>query len=211
MRDLGAAAHCGHHKGNPMVRMMRVAVFAVGCVALSGCETMRDTADSVGSAVSSGWNYVWGSGGSVAVAQVKPTQGNSAAGKVEFRQSGDVTHVKVDLVGLAPSSEHGFHVHERGDCSAPDGMSAGGHFNPEGVGHGTYSRPPHHAGDMPNLKADDKGEVHTTFDVTYLTVGSGGSDVAGRSVVLHRDPDDYKSQPAGNSGPRLACGVIVER
>jgi len=171
---------------------------------------MRDTADSVGTAVSSGWDYVWGSGASVAVAQMKPTQGNTAAGKVEFRQSGNVVHVKVDLVGLAPSSEHGFHVHERGDCSAPDGMSAGGHFNPEGVGHGTYDHAPHHAGDMPNLKADDKGEVHTSFDVTYLSVGSGGSDVAGRSVVLHRDTDDYKSQPAGNSGPRIACGVIVE-
>jgi superoxide dismutase, Cu-Zn family len=193
-----------------MDRIVRVTLFAVGCVALSGCETMHDTADSVGSAVSSGWDYVWGSNATVATAQLKPTQGNTASGKVEFRQSGDLVHVKVDIVGLAPGSEHGFHVHERGDCSAPDAMSAGGHFNPAGVGHGTYEHAPHHAGDLPNLKADDKGEVHTSFDVTYLSVGSGGSDVAGRSVVLHRDPDDYKSQPAGNSGPRLACGVIVE-
>ena len=79
--------------------MLRVAVCAIGCLALNGCQTMRDTADSIGSAASSGWNYVWGSGGTVAVAQVKPTQGNTASGKVEFRQSGDVTHVKVDLVG----------------------------------------------------------------------------------------------------------------
>jgi len=193
-----------------MGRVMEAALFAVGCAALAGCETMRDTADSVGSAVSSGWHWAFGSSGPVAVANVKPTQGNTAAGKVEFQQSGSIVRVKVDLTGLAPSSEHGFHVHERGDCSAPDGMSAGGHFNPEGVAHGTFDHLPHHAGDLPNLKADDKGEVHTSFEVSYLSVGSGGSDVAGRSVVLHRDADDYKSQPAGNSGPRLACGVIVE-
>jgi len=194
-----------------MGRIMQAALFVVGCAALGGCQTVKDTTDSVGTAVSSGWDWVWGSGGAIAVANLKPTQGNTAAGKVEFKQSGSVVRVKVDLTGLAPNSEHGFHVHERGDCSAPDGMSAGGHFNPEGVAHGTFDHPPHHAGDLPNLKADDKGEVHTSFEVTYLSVGSGRSDVAGRSVVLHRDVDDYKSQPAGNSGPRIACGVIVEQ
>jgi superoxide dismutase, Cu-Zn family len=194
-----------------MSRMIRWVLFAVGCMLLNGCQTVRDSANWVGSTVSSGWDALWDSGAAVAVAEVKPTQGNTLAGKVEFRQSGSEVRVKVDLVGMAPNSEHGFHVHERGDCSAPDGMSAGGHFNPEGVAHGTFSRPPHHAGDLPNLKADDKGEVHTTFEVTYLSVGSGGTDVVGRSVVVHRDPDDYKSQPAGNSGPRLACGVIVEK
>ena len=194
-----------------MSRMIRWVLFAVGCVSLNGCQTVRDSANWVGSTVSSGWDALWDSGAAVAVAEVKPTQGNTLAGKVEFRQSGSEVRVKVDLVGMAPNSEHGFHVHERGDCSAPDGMSAGGHFNPEGVAHGTFSHPPHHAGDLPNLKADDKGEVHTTFEVTYLSVGSGGTDVVGRSVIVHRDPDDYKSQPAGNSGPRLACGVIVEK
>lgn len=190
-----------------MGRMNRWAMIAVGCVSLSACETMHDAT----SAVSSGWDSLWDSGGAVAVAEVKPTQGNTISGKVQFKQNSGSVHVTVDLVGFAPNSEHGFHVHERGDCSAPDGMSAGGHFNPEGVAHGFYQHPPHHAGDMPNLKGDDKGEVHTSFDLTYLSVGSGGSDVVGRSVIVHRDPDDYKSQPAGNSGPRLACGVIVEK
>jgi Cu-Zn family superoxide dismutase len=194
-----------------MRRMIRWVLFAIAGVALGGCQTMKDTTNSVGSAISSGWNSVWGSGGAVAVAELKPTQGNTVSGKVQFQQSGSEVHVTVDLAGMVPNSEHGFHVHEKGDCSAPDGMSAGGHFNPEGVAHGTYTHPPHHAGDMPNLKADDKGQVHTSFDVTYLSVGSGGSDVTGRSVIVHRDPDDYKSQPAGNSGPRIACGVIVEK
>jgi Cu-Zn family superoxide dismutase len=191
--------------------MMQAALFVVGCAALSGCETVKDATGSVTSAVSSGWDWVWGSGGAVAVANMKPTQGNTASGKVEFKQSGSLVHVKVDLTGLAPGSEHALHVHERGDCSAPDAMSAGGHFNPEGAPHGNFDHPPHHAGDLPNLKADDKGEVHTSFDVNYLSVGSGGSDVAGRGLILHRDTDDYKSQPAGNSGPRIACGVIVEQ
>ncbi len=194
-----------------MNRSVRWSLIAVGCAAFGGCQTVHDTASSVGTAVSSGWNDLWGSNGPAAVADVKPTQGNTVSGKVQFKQESSDVRVKVDLAGLAPGSQHGFHVHERGDCSAPDAMSAGGHFNPDGVGHGSYAQPPHHAGDLPNLIADDKGEVHTSFEVTYLTVGSGGTDVAGRSVIIHRDPDDFKSQPAGNSGPRLACGVIVEQ
>jgi Cu-Zn family superoxide dismutase len=194
-----------------MARWIRWALLAVAVVGLAGCETVRDAASSVGSAVSSGWDSLWGSGGTVAHADVKPTQGNSVAGKVEFRQSGSTVHVTVDLTGLAPNSEHGFHVHERGDCSAPDAMSAGGHFNPDGVGHGNYDHPPHHAGDLPNLKADGKGEVHTSFDISSLSVGSGSGDVDGHSVVVHRDADDFQAQPAGNSGPRLACGVIAEK
>ena len=194
-----------------MARWIRWALFAVVGVGLGGCETVRDAADSVGSAVSSGWDSLWGSGGAVAHADVKPTQGNTVSGKVEFRQSGSAVQITIDLVGLAPNSEHGFHVHERGDCSAPDGMSAGGHFNPDGVAHGNYAHPPHHAGDLPNLKADGKGEVHTSVDSSSLSVGSGSGDVVGHSVVVHRDADDYQSQPAGNSGPRLACGVIVEK
>ena len=183
-----------------MARLVRWALFAVSCALLGGCETVK-----------SGWDSLWGSGGTVAHADLKPTQGNTVSGKVEFRQSGSTVHVAVDLVGLAPNSEHGFHVHERGDCSAPDAMSAGGHFNPEGVAHGDYGHPPHHSGDLPNLKADGKGEVHTSFDIGALSVGSGSGDVDGHSVVVHRDADDYKSQPAGNSGPRLACGVIAAK
>lgn len=182
-------------------------MITAGCMSVAACQTMHDATRSV----QRGWDTLWDSGGALAVAEVKPTQGNAVSGKVQFKQNSGAVRVTVDLVGMAPNSEHGFHVHERGDCSAPDAMSAGGHFNAEGVAHGSYTQPPHHTGDMPNLKADNKGEVHTTFDVGYLSVGSGGTDVAGRSVIVHRDPDDYKSQPAGNSGPRLACGVIVEK
>jgi len=189
-----------------MGRRTRWAMVGVACVALAGCDTMH----SAGSSVKSGWNSLFSSGSAVATADMRPTQGYAATGKVQFVQSGDVVHVSVDLAGLAPNTEHGFHVHERGDCSSSDGMSAGGHFNPEGVAHGSFEHAPHHAGDLPNVKADARGEVHTSFDTGALAVGSGPADLVGKAVVVHREADDYKSQPAGNSGPRVACGIIVK-
>jgi Cu-Zn family superoxide dismutase len=115
----------------------------------------------------------------------------------------------LDIGGLAPGSVHGFHVHEKPDCSAPDAMSAGGHFNPAGSTHGNRDAPAHHAGDLPNLVADASGRVHLTLEFTGLTLGAGPLSIVGHSLVVHRDPDDYATQPSGNSGPRLACGVIV--
>jgi superoxide dismutase, Cu-Zn family len=194
-----------------MGRWGRWAMFGVACAALAGCDTMRDAGSSVGSTVKSGWNSLFASSTATATADMRPTQGYAASGKVEFVQSGNGVHVAVDLVGLAPNTEHGFHVHERGDCSSSDAMSAGGHFNPEGVSHGSYEHAPHHAGDLPNVKADARGEVHTSFDTGALSVGSGAGDVVGKAVVVHREADDYKSQPAGNSGPRVSCGIIAKK
>jgi len=148
-------------------------------------------------------------GGATAVAEMKPTAGNAVAGTVRFEQSGSKVVVTAAITGLKPSSEHGFHVHEKGDCSAPDATSAGGHFNPAGRPHGHHGKAERHAGDMPNLRADASGTARVTWESDLLSVGSGSADVIGRSVVIHRDPDDYASQPAGNSGPRLSCGVIV--
>ncbi|MGE5338952.1 MAG: superoxide dismutase family protein [Gemmatimonadota bacterium] len=145
----------------------------------------------------------------VAKAELKPTQGNTATGTVQFTQQGNKVVVTVRVSGLAPNSEHGFHVHEKGDCSAPDGTSAGGHFNPGGKPHARFDQREHHAGDLPNLRADVNGHASYLWETDALSVGSGTNDVVGRAVIIHRDPDDYKSQPAGNSGPRIACGVIA--
>ena len=147
--------------------------------------------------------------GPKAVSKLEPTKGNAVTGTVRFQQIGDKVQVSGDVRGLKPNAEHGFHVHEKGDCSSGDGMSAGGHFNPAGKPHAHQGTPERHGGDLPNLKAN--GEGVATFSVTtpLLTVGSGAANVIGRSVIVHRDPDDYTSQPAGNSGPRLACGLIV--
>jgi Cu-Zn family superoxide dismutase len=148
-------------------------------------------------------------GGAAAVAEMKPTAGNAVAGTVRFEQSAGKVIVSASISGLKPNAEHGFHVHEKGDCSAPDATSAGGHFNPAGRPHGHHGKAERHAGDMPNLRADAAGVARVMWESDLLSVGSGAADVVGRSVVIHRDPDDYASQPAGNSGPRLSCGVIV--
>jgi Cu-Zn family superoxide dismutase len=150
-----------------------------------------------------------GPAGPKAGAQLKPTAGNQTSGSVTFEQRGSKTIITAEVRGLPPNSEHGFHVHERGDCTAPDAMSAGGHFNPKSSPHGNHLAGAHHAGDMPNLKADASGVARLTWEDDDLTVVDGPASVVGKAVVVHRDPDDYRSQPAGNSGPRIACGVVA--
>lgn len=146
--------------------------------------------------------------GSVAVAELMPTEGNQTAGMARFEQRGNTVVITAEVRGLSPGAEHGFHVHEKGDCSAPDAMSAGGHFNPGAKPHGHFGQPERHAGDMPNLVADAAGEAKLRFETSLLTVAPGPASVVGRGLIVHRDPDDYKTQPTGNSGPRLACAVI---
>jgi len=147
--------------------------------------------------------------GPKAVAQLEATQGNTATGTVTFEQRGDKAVVTVEVRGLKPNAEHGLHVHEKGDCSSGDGMSAGGHFNPKGTPHGQPGHGPHHAGDMPALKADANGAAKLVWEGDEITVTDGPLSIVGRGVIVHRDPDDYKTQPTGNAGPRLACGVVT--
>jgi Cu-Zn family superoxide dismutase len=148
-------------------------------------------------------------GGPSATAALAPTRGNTTSGTVRFVQSGDRVQVSGEIHGLTPNSEHGFHVHEKGDCSSGDGMSAGGHFNPAGQPHGKYDAAMHHVGDLPSLRADAAGSVKFNFESSSIRVGSGAADIVGKGLIVHRDPDDYVTQPTGNSGPRLACAVIT--
>ncbi|MDR0250320.1 MAG: superoxide dismutase family protein [Burkholderiales bacterium] len=143
-----------------------------------------------------------------AIATVAPTQGSQAKGTVWFEQRGARVMVMVDLHGLSPGSEHGFHVHERGDCSAPDAASAGGHFNPDDRPHGHDSISPRPAGGLPNLKADSRGIAKVSFEVDGISVWTGPRSIIGRSLVVHSGSGDYRSQPAGNSSSRIGCGVI---
>jgi Cu-Zn family superoxide dismutase len=142
-----------------------------------------------------------------AVAKLEARSGSAVSGEVMFTQAGDKLRIEAKVAGLAPG-EHGFHVHESGDCSAPDAASAKGHFNPAGKPHGHHGAGERHAGDMPNLVADANGSAVYKAEVGMLALGSDANGVMGRSVVIHADPDDYKSQPAGNSGKRIACGTI---
>lgn len=148
--------------------------------------------------------------GPSASAQLVATQGNAVTGLVHFSQKGDKVLVRGEVRGLKPNAEHGFHVHEKGDCSSGDGLSAGGHFNPEGKAHGAHDQSVHHAGDLPSLKADASGTASFSFESSSIAVGSGKTDVVGRGLIVHRDPDDFKIQPTGNAGPRLACAVIAK-
>jgi Cu-Zn family superoxide dismutase len=144
-----------------------------------------------------------------AEAKLAPTQGNTTTGTVVFVQKGDSVKVTAHVSGLTPGA-HGFHVHEKGDCSAPDGTSAGGHFNPGGHPHGDPQQGPHHAGDMPMLQSDAHGNAKLIASLSGVAL-EGPSGIVGRGVIVHAAPDDFKTQPTGNSGARMACGVIVKR
>ena len=146
-----------------------------------------------------------------AKAELDPTTGNQASGTVSFAQYRDKVRVSGEITGLVPNSQHGFHVHEKGDCSAPDASSAGGHFNPLKKAHGHAVPGGRHAGDMPNLRTDGSGRATFSFDLRGMSVAEGETSVVGKSVIVHAKPDDYRSQPSGDSGARLACGVIEKR
>jgi len=141
-------------------------------------------------------------------ANLNPTLGNQTVGTVTFAQSGSGLNVHATITGLASNGEYGFHVHEVGDCRAADGSSAKEHFNPTGTEHGHYKAATRHAGDLPNLRADSDGRAVASFKLSTLTLRSGPTNIVGRALIVHSQPDDYKSQPAGNSGARIACAVI---
>jgi Cu-Zn family superoxide dismutase len=149
-----------------------------------------------------------GGGGPSAKATLQSTKGNSAAGTVTFTQKGDKVQVVANVTGLKPGQEHGFHIHDKGDCSSGDGMSAAGHFNPLGKPHAHPSTPNRHAGDLPALKADSYGSATLSTEFDVITVTDGPTSIIGRGLIVHAQPDDYKTQPTGNAGARIACAVI---
>lgn len=142
-----------------------------------------------------------------ATATLAPTSGQTAQGTVRFVQQPDgAVEVSVHLTGVPPGV-HGFHIHEKGDCG-DNGNAAGSHFNPAGTAHGSPNADPHHAGDFGNVTSDDAGVVRTTFTTRSITLTEGPSSAVGRAVILHANPDDLKTQPTGNAGGRIACGVV---
>lgn len=142
------------------------------------------------------------------MAKLAPTQGNNANGTVTFAQHGDKVIVDAEIAGLTPGM-HGFHIHEKGDCSAPDGTSAGGHFNPTKQPHGDPSGHAHHEGDMPMLNADADGRAKLHVELDSLSLQPGENSIVGKAVIIHAKADDFVTQPTGNSGARVACGVVM--
>ncbi len=143
-----------------------------------------------------------------ATAQLQATKGNKTFGEATFEQVGAKVHVVVYVQGLKPGQEHGLHIHEAGDCSSGDGMSTKGHFNPFGKPHANHASAERHAGDLPSLKAGKDGRAKVDVELDVITVTPGPASIVGRGLIVHADPDDYKTQPTGNAGARIACGVI---
>ena len=170
-------------------RIFAAAPLLVSCAALllSACASNQATAPS-------------------ARAQLAASSGSTVSGSVTFSETPMGLHIEAQVAGLS-AGQHGFHIHEVGDCSAADATSAKGHYNPHGKLHGDRGGE-HHVGDMPNLMADAAGNARLSVDLADMSLHGEAGNVTGRAVVIHADPDDYRSQPAGNSGKRIACGVI---
>ncbi len=169
--------------------MTHTIAFAVAAVLLAACQTTPSEPPR-------------------ATAQLQPTKGSKTFGEATFEQAGDKVHVVIYVQGLKPGQEHGLHIHEAGDCSSGDGMSAKGHFNPFGKPHGLQGGAERHAGDLPSLMADKSGRAKVDVELDVITVTPGPASVIGRGLIVHADPDDFRTQPTGNAGARIACGVI---
>lgn len=140
------------------------------------------------------------------IAILYPTEGSKVKGYVSFEKSGNGVRVVADMDGLSPGP-HGFHIHEFGDCSSSNANSAGGHFNPGDMPHAGPTAEKRHAGDLGNIEADKGGRAKLESTDSHISM-EGKDSIIGRSVVVHAKADDFKSQPTGDSGARVACGVI---
>lgn len=141
------------------------------------------------------------------IAVLHPTAGNNVTGTVTFTPVADGVQVHAEITGLTPG-KHGFHVHEFGDCSSADGSSAGGHFNPTHEPHAGPDAVARHVGDMGNVDADASSKAKLDYVDHHMSLTNEQTSVIGRAVIVHAKPDDLKSQPSGDSGARVACGVI---
>jgi len=147
----------------------------------------------------------------IARAELEPTEGNEARGTVTFSRAAGAVVIDGELMGLTPGL-HGLHIHEKGDCSAPDGTSAGGHFAADGDPHGSPDSPPpgHHVGDLGNIEANEQGFAVVNVVDAEMTLDDGPKSVLGRALIVHSGEDDFETQPTGAAGSRVACGVITE-
>lgn len=144
-----------------------------------------------------------------AIAVIHPTKGHKVHGIVRFTPTEDGrVRIMAELHDLPPNSMHGFHIHQYGDCSTPDASSAGGHYNPDHHPHAGPKAPPHHAGDLGNIKADGDGNTHLDMTAHDITVDGSKNPILGRAVIVHEKADDLHSQPTGDAGGRIGCGVI---
>ena len=141
-----------------------------------------------------------------AIVHVHPVKGGNPKGTVKFIRVPGGVRVIADITGLSPG-KHGFHVHEHGDCGGDAASHAGGHFNPTNSKHGGPDSDDRHAGDLGNVTAEANGVAHYDY-IDHMISFEGKDSIIGKSIVIHADEDDFKTQPTGNSGARIACGII---
>ncbi|HEY3172187.1 MAG TPA: superoxide dismutase family protein [Thermoanaerobaculia bacterium] len=172
------------------------AVAAAAALYTAGCSSTSSTTSPTAAA------------GPQARATIEPKSGSNVRGWATFteRSTGGV-RVEVHIEN-APPGVHGLHLHEKGDCSAADASSAGGHFNPGGMPHAGPSDTMRHAGDFGNITIEANGTGHLELVSDLLTVRPGPNSVVGKAIVFHEKVDDLKTQPTGNAGARLGCGVV---
>lgn len=143
-----------------------------------------------------------------AMADIDSKSGSTVTGTADFKAEGKTVTLTVSIQGATPG-RHGIHIHDRGDCSAADASSAGEHWNPFSKAHGRWGGESYHLGDIGNMEIDQTGRGTLTFTTDEWAIGTGGAnDIVGKSVVIHANADDFMSQPSGNSGERVGCGVI---
>ncbi len=201
----------------------RIAGLSLSLALLSGCawmDSMRgEPAAAVTQPAAGGDKAVVVEASKMAVAKIGHSKNattqpvdNNVTGTVTFTQVKDTVVIVIDLAGFKPGTTHGIHIHDKADLTAADLGSAGGHYDPAMTK--THGDPDHHdhtgihAGDLGNILADTDGKVHVERSVTNLTIDGPTNPVVGHSVIIHAKADDLKTNPAGNSGPRIAGGVI---
>lgn len=143
-----------------------------------------------------------------AIAVMNPTQGQEVSGVIEFSEGFGEVKVVARLKGLPPDSEHGFHIHEFGDCRAVNASSAGGHYNPTSAPHGGPEAEAQHIGDLGNIRSNKKGEAYLKIEIKNMSLLGEVNPILGRGVIVHKNADDLVSQPTGGAGDRISCGVI---
>jgi Cu-Zn family superoxide dismutase len=140
-------------------------------------------------------------------AAIEARSGSGLSGTAIFTEKDGGVELVVDVAG-APPGPHAVHLHEKGDCSAPDATSAGGHFNPDNSPHGAPDAEHHHAGDFGNMTVGEDGKGHLAITTNRLTVKAGANSVVGHAIIVHASADDMTTQPTGNAGGRIGCGVV---
>jgi Cu-Zn family superoxide dismutase len=185
---------------------MNKRLFAAGAVLALGMMTVGCAENNDGAANKAAPAARKLADAATAVCMIEPTKGNNVKGEVKFTEANGKVTVVADLSGLEPNSKHGFHIHAGTECG-DDGMKAGGHFNPDNHQHGLPNAAQHHAGDFGNIEADKDGKAHVELTVDDITINGAKNAVAGHAMIVHAKADDG-SQPVGNAGARIACGII---